>query len=159
MVLIQSSDVMGYSAIVANATTGNVLAATWGSNIDMGSLPAWSHEFIAENVLYTRNFLAANSEVLQSDGSVNMGAAGSNPLMIPQDLSAALANASPASSTGSSASSTPAAAAAAANSPSGAASASAAAASTTPANSGALSVASSKVVVGLVAAFATFIML
>jgi hypothetical protein len=67
-----SSDVMGYSAIVAKATTGNALAATWGSNIDMGSLPAWSHEFIAENVLYTRSFLAANSEVLQNDGSVNL---------------------------------------------------------------------------------------
>ncbi|KAF8201418.1 hypothetical protein BJ912DRAFT_843077 [Pholiota molesta] len=151
-----SSDVMGYSAIVAKATTGNALAATWGSNIDMGGLPEWSHEFIAENVLYTRNFLAANSEVLQNDGSVNLGAAGSNPLMIPQDLSAALSNASPASSTGSSASTTPAAAAA--NSPSSAASTSAAA-STTPVNSGALSVASSKVVVGLVAAFATFMML
>jgi len=149
-----SSDVMGYSAIVAKATTGNDLAATWGSSIDMSSLPDWSHEFIAENVLYTRNFLAQNKEVLQSDGSINLGAAGSTPLMIPMDLAAALANASPAS-TGTSASTTPAPAAAAANSPS---SASTTAATTAP-TSGALSVASSKVAVGLVAAFVTFMML
>ena len=59
----------------------------------MSSLPAWSHSFVAENVLYTRNFLASNSEVLQDDGSIDLGSASSTPLMIPQDVSAALANA------------------------------------------------------------------
>ncbi|KAF9480126.1 hypothetical protein BDN70DRAFT_805805 [Pholiota conissans] len=147
-----SSDVMGYAAFTQKSTAGNTAAATWGSNIDLASLPAWSHEFVAENVLYTRNFLAANTDVLQDDGTVNLGAAGSNPLMIPQDLAAALSSASPAT-TGSTSATTPAAAQ---NTP--ATSASAAAASA-PANSGALSMSSSKVVVGLVAAFATFMMM
>src|ERR1700722_2274356 len=40
---------------------------------------------------YTRTFLAANPDVITSNG-VDLGAAGSNPLMIPQDISVALSN-------------------------------------------------------------------
>jgi len=60
----------------------------------MAALPEWSHQYVAENVLYTRNFLAANAEVLK-DGAVDLSAAGTTRLMIPQDLSAALVNAAP----------------------------------------------------------------
>jgi hypothetical protein len=62
----------------------------------MAAFPDWAQSFVAENVLYTRNFLAANPEVLQEDGSVNLSTAGSTPLSIPQDLAAALASATPA---------------------------------------------------------------
>lgn len=150
-----SSDVAGYASYTAKQTTGNTAAATWGSNIDLASLPEWSHEFVAENVLYTRNLLAANPDIITSDGSVNLGAAGSNPLMIPMDLAAALASAAPASSTPAApAASSPASspAAAAASAPSGTSTAAAK-------NSGAFTISSSKVVVGLVAAFATFLMM
>ncbi|KAF8959046.1 hypothetical protein BDZ97DRAFT_1923192 [Flammula alnicola] len=147
-----NSDVMGYAAYTQTQTANNSNAASWGKNIDLATLPEWSHQYVAENVLYTRNFLAANPEVLQDDGSVNLGASGSTPLMIPQDLSAVLSNAAPASA---SASATPAVASAAA------AAASSPAASTTAAaaNSGALSISSSKVAVGLVAAVATLMMM
>lgn len=61
----------------------------------MAALPEWSHQYVAENVLYTRNFLAANAEVLKENGAVDLSAAGTTPLMIPQDLSAAVINAAP----------------------------------------------------------------
>ena len=153
---MQDSNVAAYAAYTDMQTANNSAASKWGGNIDLSSLPEWSHSLVAENVLYTRNFLAANAETLKDDGSVDLSAAGSTPLMIPQDLSAVLAN-SPSSS---SAASTPAATPAAAESPA----ASSAAASPPTANAqnstnGAMSVSSPKVVVGVVAALATFMML
>lgn len=104
----------------------------------MSALPTWAHSYAAENIMYTRTFLAANSEIIQPDGSVNLGSAGSTPLMIPKDLSAAL------NSTGASASS---------------AVPSASAVSSTSHSSAAISTSSSKVLLGLVVGFATFMML
>src|SRR5882762_4651903 len=43
-------------------TANNTGAANWGSTIDMSVMPAWSHSFVAENIMYTRSFLAANPE-------------------------------------------------------------------------------------------------
>lgn len=140
---------MAYASYT-EAQTGKTSAGKWGSNIDMGSLPDWSHQYVAENVMYTRNFLAANAETLKDDGSVDLSAAGTTPLMIPQDLSVALSN------TGSSSSSSAVAA------PSAPATSNVPAPST-PASalntSGALSMSSPKVLVGLIAAFATFLMM
>ena len=56
----------------------------------MSSLPTWALTYAAENIMYTRTFLAANSEVLQNDGSVNLTSASSTPLIYPQDLSVAV---------------------------------------------------------------------
>lgn len=89
-----SSDVVAFAADSSKQTANNLAASKWGGNIDMAALPEWSHQYVAENVLYTRNFLAANAEVLK-DGAVDLGAAGTTPLMIPQDLTAALVNAAP----------------------------------------------------------------
>jgi hypothetical protein len=114
----------------------------------MATLPDWSHQYVAENVMYTRNFLAANAEVLRDDGSVNLSAAGTTPLMIPQDLSAALSNAG-SSSPSSAAAAPPAPATSNVPAPSSPASAM---------NSGALSMSSPKVLVGLIAALATLMM-
>lgn len=144
-----NSNIMAYASYT-EAQTGKTSAGKWGNNIDMGSLPDWSHEYIAENVMYTRNFLAANAEVLGDDGFVDLSAAGTTPLMIPQDLSVALGSAGP-----SSAPSPVAAPSAAATSDSPAAPSSTAAAL----NSGALSVSSPKVLLSLVAALATFLMM
>ncbi|KAH8117467.1 hypothetical protein DFH11DRAFT_1851863 [Phellopilus nigrolimitatus] len=93
-----SSDVAAMAMMTQNMTQGSQGAAAWGGSIDMASMPAWSYNMVAENVMYSRSFLAANPDVLQSDGSVNLGAS-SAPLMIPQDLSAMLAasSASPSS--------------------------------------------------------------
>jgi urease alpha subunit len=74
-------------------TANNTKAGSWGANIDMATLPTWSHQHVAENVLFTRNFLAANPAVMQSNGFIDLSQAGTTPLMIPQDISAALGNA------------------------------------------------------------------
>jgi len=147
------SNVAAYASYTDTQTASNPGAAKWGGNIDLSDLPEWSHSLVAENVLYTRNFLAANAETLQEDGSVDLSASGSTPLMIPQDLSAALAASTPSNASSSAA---PAAATPAASTPSPASSG---AANAESAKSGALSVSSSKVAVGLVAALATFLML
>ncbi|KAF8902125.1 hypothetical protein CPB84DRAFT_1846534 [Gymnopilus junonius] len=136
------SNVAAYAAYTDMQTSSNPAASKWGGNIDLTTLPEWSHSLVAENVLFTRNFLAANSETLKNDGSVDLSAAGSTPLMIPEDLSAVLAN-SPAASSASAAT-TPAATSAAAAATSAAATAPANAENST---SGAISVSSPKVVV------------
>lgn len=93
----------------------------------MSSLPTWARSFAAENIMYTRTFLAANTEVLQGDGSMNL--AGSTPLIFPQDLSAAVNSTSNGTL------------------PSGSASSSAA-----------ISTSSSKILLGLVVGFSTYMM-
>jgi hypothetical protein len=135
--------------------TGDGAASQWGGNIDLSTLPEWSHQYVAENVLYTRNFVAANQDILQDDGSINVGAAGSNPLMIPQDLSA---YASASGAAPSAAASTPAPASAT-DAAASASSAPASTASTASMNSGALSMSSPKIVVGLLAAISTLMAL
>ena len=53
----------------------------------MSSLPTWALSHAAENIMYTRTFLAAN-KVLQDDGSIDL--ADSTTLNYPEDLSAAV---------------------------------------------------------------------
>jgi hypothetical protein len=89
----QSSDVSAYASYTTKMTKNNTKAANWGGNIEMASLPTWSHPYVAENVLFTRVFLASNSEVLKDNGVIDLSTAGSTPLMIPQDVSAALSSA------------------------------------------------------------------
>ena len=79
-------------------TASNTAARTWGGSIDMTGMPDWAMPLVAENVMYSRTFLAANPEVINDEGKVDLGAAGDRPLMIPQDLSVALAANGPASS-------------------------------------------------------------
>ncbi|KAG6820596.1 hypothetical protein H0H93_014512 [Arthromyces matolae] len=138
-----NSDLAAYASYTTQQTTNNLAAGKWGGNIDLSALPDWAHAVAAENVLYTRNFLAANGEVLQEDGSVDLSSASSTPLMIPQDFSAALSNAAvvPSSSTGSSAAATSESA-----SPSGA----------TTVGNGASSLASPKAFVALFVILSTF---
>jgi plastocyanin len=87
-------DLMAYSAITSNMTQDNAAASRWGGNIDVAGLPDWSQPLVAENVLYTRSFLASNPETMNTDGSIDLGKSSGTPLMIPQDISVALSNAS-----------------------------------------------------------------
>jgi len=141
-----NSDVSAHVANSNKACEGHEQASKWGSNIDIGALPEWAHQYAAENVLYTRNFLAANEETLKEDGSVDLSAASTTPMMIPQDIAASLNNAGAGDAAGSS-------------SASGASTSEAAASptdSTAASTNGASSLASPRVLVAVVVAIATF---
>jgi hypothetical protein len=72
-------------AYAANATSGNAVASRWGQGIDMSALPDWSHQVVAENVLYTQTFLAANKDAISANGQIDAGLGG-NPPVIPMDI-------------------------------------------------------------------------
>jgi plastocyanin len=139
-----SSSVAGMSAYASQATSNNSAAANWGSSIDMTQLPEWSYAYVVENTLYTRTFLAANPEVVNNDGNVNLGAAGSNPLMIPQDITSALSDDSGATSTAAEPSSTDAS------------TSSTATASPSASANGASSITSSRLLIAAMAMVATY---
>ncbi|KIK95887.1 hypothetical protein PAXRUDRAFT_826548 [Paxillus rubicundulus Ve08.2h10] len=73
-------------------TQNSTVAGSWGGNIDMTGMPQWAYQSVAENVMYTRTFLAANPEVFNADGSVNFSSAGSTPLMVPVDITSLASN-------------------------------------------------------------------
>lgn len=114
----------------------------------MNSLPTWALTYAAENIMYTRTFLAANSEVLQRDGSVNLTSASSTPLIYPQDLSVAV------NSTGATSTATlPSVSISSSPLPSASSLGSSASMPST-----AISTSPSKILLGLVVGFATFVM-
>lgn len=111
----------------------------------MSSLPTWALSHAAENIMYTRTFLAAN-KVLQDDGSMDLSH--STSLNFPQDLSVAVNN------TGATSTDTL---------PSVSASSSVGASSdpnpSAPSpTSAAISTSSSKILLGLVVGFSTYMM-
>lgn len=134
-------------------TANNSGAANWGSSMDMSQMPDWSHSLMAENVLYTRAFLASNPEILKDDGTIDMSAVGSNPLMLPKDVAAASNNAA----------SSPSAAGSSVAASSASASSAASTSSATPASnatkSGAGMVTASRVAVALISVFAAALVL
>lgn len=81
-----------WNTYTQNTTANSPEAAAWGNAIDMGSMPSWANEVVAENVMYTRNFLAVNSKVMQEDGSIDMSATGGE-WEFPTDFSAVMASA------------------------------------------------------------------
>lgn len=88
-----------YAAYTRKQTQGNNFAANWGGSIDMSVLPDWAHEVVAENVLFTRNVLAANPEIIKDDGSIDLSSMQTTPLAIPQDITAQLATSGASAST------------------------------------------------------------
>jgi plastocyanin len=147
-----NSDVAAYSTYSSNLTSNNANASKWGGSIDMSSLPDWSHEYIAENVLYTRNFLASNPDVLKEDGTVDLSGSSSTPLMFPQDLNNALSATTQSSpSSGASPSSTA--------STSSSASSSSSSGTSENLSNAAGSIAASKLLVGGVAMLAGFLLI
>lgn len=108
-----SSDMAAMMAYTNTLTNGNDKAASWGQNIDLATLPDWSHSFVMENVMYTRSFLGANPETLKDDGSIDLS--GETPRMIPTDMASvnaavdnAASSSAPAASASSSAAGSPA---------------------------------------------------
>jgi len=104
--MMQSLVAKNMLSYATNATAGNAVASGWGQGLDMSALPEWSHQVVAENVLYTQTFLAANKDAISADGKVDAGLGG-NPPVIPMDITmVAAANPStPASSSSPAASS------------------------------------------------------
>jgi plastocyanin len=74
-----------------NVSNGNSAADSWGSDLDMSGMPQWSQEYTMQNVMYTRTFLAANPEVINSDGTIDMSKASS--WSVPNDVAAQLTDA------------------------------------------------------------------
>lgn len=127
-----------------NVSKGNTAADNWGSSLDMSGMPAWSQQYMMQNVMYTRTFLAANPEVIGADGTINMSKASS--WSVPNDLAAQLTDAQGAA----------AAAVAAPSSSSGSSSTtSSGAAATTSTHSGAGSVTAPRLVAALAAVAVT----
>lgn len=87
-----NSDLKTYAAVVDKATI-NTPAYTWGGNLDMANVPDWAQPLAAENILYTRSFLASNPELIGDDGTVDMSSAETTPLMYPLDMQDAIKNA------------------------------------------------------------------
>lgn len=79
-----------YATYTDNMTEG-LSMASWGTHIDIGGMPDWSHSLVMENVLFTRNVFAANPDMEDADGSWSVGAMGSNPMVVPLDVSEAVA--------------------------------------------------------------------
>ncbi|PSR74935.1 hypothetical protein PHLCEN_2v9469 [Hermanssonia centrifuga] len=86
-----SSDLSAMWSYTNNMTANNSAAASWGSSIDLSSMPTWAHTAVMENVMYGRTFLAANPEVLNANGQIDMTSSGT-PIMFPQDITVALNN-------------------------------------------------------------------
>ena len=86
------------AAAQQNATSDVPMAASWGSSINMANMSTDNAMLMAENVMYTRTFLAKNKEVFNDDGSVNMAKVVGN-FAVPEDLANVMKDASPQSST------------------------------------------------------------
>lgn len=72
-----------------NVTSGHAAAAAWGSGIDLSTMPPWSQTYAAENILYFKSFLAMNPDTISDDGTVDLSALSTNPVMFPTDVAAA----------------------------------------------------------------------
>ncbi|KAI0316679.1 hypothetical protein OF83DRAFT_1059945 [Amylostereum chailletii] len=88
-------------AYTTNITANNTGAAAWGGSMDMSGMPDWAMSDMAQNVMYTRAFLAANPEALAEDGTVDLSRISEGSIMNPPDV-AALSAASPAPAAGAS---------------------------------------------------------
>lgn len=58
----------------------------WGNDMDMNGVPSWAQQSLGENIMYTRSFLAANPDVMDSTGKVDLSKAGDAPFVVPKDL-------------------------------------------------------------------------
>jgi plastocyanin len=79
-----SPDLAKMRTYTDNATMNSSGASSWGTSIDMSSIPQWAQQSFVENVFYTRLFLAANPDAFQN-GSID-ASLGGNPPVIPQDI-------------------------------------------------------------------------
>lgn len=147
-----SSDISSYYSYTTQMTQNNAAASAWGQDLDMSAIPDWAKEEMAANIMYTRNMMVMNPDVVDSTGAVSIST--DAPLMLPNDVAAVnngvatTPDASATSATGAAAA--PAASSAAAEQPAGAAA--------QPSN-GAGALASSKVVMAATVVLASFFLL
>jgi plastocyanin len=132
-----------YTTYTAEMTANDAAASSWGANFDMSSMPEWAAEPMMENIMYMRNVIAMNPDVVDESGNVALGSTAA-PLMLPNDVNAV---ASPETSDSSATDSTGASDEAA----------NASGAASTPNAAGTLT--SSKMVMGVAVAVATFFLL
>jgi plastocyanin len=69
---------------VDNATKSSDAASKWGTNFNMADIPEEARESFMENVMYSRIWLAANTDAFK-DGDVD-ASLGGNPPVIPKDI-------------------------------------------------------------------------
>lgn len=101
--MLSNSSTLSAMMSYAASLNGSDMAMAWGGNVNMSAFPAWSHSYVAENVLYARALFAKNPDTMKADGTVDMSAGG-NPITFPQDLASVMAaNNAAASSSSSSA--------------------------------------------------------
>jgi len=138
------SDLAAYAAYSSNLTANNLAASSWADNLDISVLPQWAQGLAAASALFTRATLGMNSEIISSDGSVDLSSVQNTPLMLPMDITNALANGAAAASTS------------ATDVPSEAAATSAESAASSKPTSGAVTVTSSRLLVAAFVVVATF---
>jgi hypothetical protein len=80
-----SSNMTSYMSYTSTMTQNNAVAANWGSDFDMSSLPDWAKEEMAGNIMYMRNLIATNPDMINAEGKVAVGDA---PLALPNDIGA-----------------------------------------------------------------------
>jgi hypothetical protein len=85
----QYPSTMAAMSYTANLTMNNTVASTWGMNTNMSGMPDWAMPYMAENIAYSQAFIAMNQDVVTSDGNIDLGKMGSNPMMLPADVAAA----------------------------------------------------------------------
>jgi plastocyanin len=72
-----------------NVSASQPAAGAWGGSIDMSKMPSWAQSYTAENIAYTRSFLAMNPETISQSGAVDLSPLANNAIMIPTDVAAA----------------------------------------------------------------------
>ncbi|KAG7092422.1 hypothetical protein E1B28_008778 [Marasmius oreades] len=87
--MANNSDLRAYATYTSNMTQGKP-GSNWGSNISLKEIPEWAQPEVALNVMYTRNLLAMNPDIIKADGTVDLSSVTSTPLMIPQDIGSQL---------------------------------------------------------------------
>jgi len=92
-----------------NVSASQPAAGAWGNSIDMSQMPSWAQSYAAENIAYTKSFLAMNPETISQSGAVDLSPLANNAIMLPTDVAAAARDAtnSSASAYGSSAAAAP----------------------------------------------------
>jgi len=110
------SDIAAMWSYMKNVTKGNDAAANWGSSFTMEGMEPPSQKEMVMNVMYTRNILAMNPDIMRNGTVVDLSSVDKMPLKLPQDLSSisnaaasAGSSSAAASSTASAASTTPSA--------------------------------------------------
>jgi hypothetical protein len=158
------TDMASYYSYTQSMVANNAAASTWGDNVDLAALPDWARPEMAGNIMYMKNLIAMNPDVVGADGKVTVGGSDA-PMMLPNDVPAVNGAAS-ADATGAAAASGSTPAAAGAAGATGAAAPAGAAATGTDASSaaqsqpnGASAVTSSKLVMGATVVLATFFLL